>query len=162
MELYAVQNDKGKWLTAKSSWGESWVNDLNDAKVYTKVSTARGQITWYSKRYSTFHTNKPKVVKLIVTDVQEVQLKEIESMGGYWDVCDCLDGKILKNDEILEIELPDGKITKQAIVVKKSDFIWKKEDGQPACTPMKKAFAKVPVRGKMKYVHIKGLKAKRV
>ena len=53
LELYAVINSEGKFFRSKGyrGGGKSWVDKINDAKIYTKKSPALGQITWWSKNY---------------------------------------------------------------------------------------------------------------
>jgi len=67
LEFYVVRNKEGKYLRAKgySGYGDSWVADLNRAKVYTKKGGASGQITWWATHYPDYGI--PDLVPLTAT-----------------------------------------------------------------------------------------------
>lgn len=49
--LYAIRNSKGEFFRAKGRDGygkKSWVPDLIDAKLYSKVSQARARVTYFA------------------------------------------------------------------------------------------------------------------
>ena len=51
MKLYVVQNSSGKFFRARGQhgWKDQWQDKLEDAKFYTKLSTAKTQCTvWYN------------------------------------------------------------------------------------------------------------------
>lgn len=66
--LYVVRNSDGKFFRAKGyrGYGESWVDSVNEAKIYGKIGGARGVITFFSKNYPEFPT--PELIRLTVTD----------------------------------------------------------------------------------------------
>jgi hypothetical protein len=53
LEFYVVRSKDGKYLRAKgfSGSGNSWVEELKRAKVYTKKGTACAQITFWARQY---------------------------------------------------------------------------------------------------------------
>ena len=66
LELYIVQNREGKFFRAKGygGYGDTWVTDINKAKVYTKIGQARSRVTWFNNNYPEFGV--PLLVKLTV------------------------------------------------------------------------------------------------
>lgn len=51
LTLYAVRNREGKWFRSKGygGYGPSWVDDVNKAKLYSKLGQARARVTfWYN------------------------------------------------------------------------------------------------------------------
>lgn len=69
IELYAVRNKEGKYFRAKgiSGYGESWVDDLNKAKIYTKLGQARSRVTYYSNNFPKY--GFPDIIKLVVGEI---------------------------------------------------------------------------------------------
>ena len=70
-ELYALMNSDGQFMRAKgfSGGGNSWVNTLKTARIYTHVQPAKAQITYWKKNYPEYPA--PKLVLL------EATIKEI-------------------------------------------------------------------------------------
>ena len=66
--LYVVRNSEGRFFRSKGYRGyrESWVDSINEAKIYDKTGGARGVITFFSKNYPGFAT--PELIRLTVTD----------------------------------------------------------------------------------------------
>lgn len=50
LKVYAVRNTKGLFFRSKGygGYGENWVKDLKDAKIYLKIGTARRVVTFYN------------------------------------------------------------------------------------------------------------------
>lgn len=73
--LFVVRNAKGQYFRAKgfSGSGESWVNDINKAKIYGKISGARGTVTYFAQdtKYPV-----PEIVKLTVTGMEVIDEKD--------------------------------------------------------------------------------------
>lgn len=67
LEFYVVRNKEGKYLRTKGygGYGDSWVTELNRAKVYTKRGGASGQITWWATHYPDYGI--PDLVPLTAT-----------------------------------------------------------------------------------------------
>jgi hypothetical protein len=67
MELYLVRNKEGKYLRAKgyNGYGDSWVEDINKAKIYPRKGTALSQITWWGRKYPEYGV--PDLIPLICT-----------------------------------------------------------------------------------------------
>jgi len=70
LTLYAVQNEKGQYFRAKGygGTGNTWVDDINKAKIYPKIGGARGTITWFANNYPKYPI--PKLLKLTVSNVE--------------------------------------------------------------------------------------------
>jgi hypothetical protein len=75
LELYVVRNAKGQYFRAKgfSGSGDSWVNDINKAKIYGKIGGARGTVTYFAQdtKYPV-----PEIVKLTVTGMEVIDEKD--------------------------------------------------------------------------------------
>lgn len=73
--LFVVRNAKGQYFRAKgfSGSGESWVNDINKAKIYGKIGGARGTVTYFAQdtKYPV-----PEIVKLTVTGMEVIDEKD--------------------------------------------------------------------------------------
>ena len=69
--LYVVRNAKGQYFRAKgfSGSGNTWVDDINKAKIYGKIGGARGTVTYFAQ-----DTNYPipDIVKLTVTGMEVI------------------------------------------------------------------------------------------
>jgi hypothetical protein len=76
LELYAVKNQSGKYFRAKGyeGSGNSWVNDIDEAKLYTKILSARRQVTFWASKYPQYGIPVIVVLTATVTDI----LKEDE------------------------------------------------------------------------------------
>ena len=53
LEFYVVRSKDGKYLRSKGygGYGQSWVEELKKAKVYTKKGPACAQVTWWYTNY---------------------------------------------------------------------------------------------------------------
>jgi hypothetical protein len=53
LEFYVVRSKDGKYLRSKGygGYGQSWVEELKKAKVYTKKGPACAQVTWWATNY---------------------------------------------------------------------------------------------------------------
>ena len=76
LELYAVRNKKGKWFHAKgySGYGDTWVDDINKAKIYTKIGQARGRVSFFANNYPKYGT--PDLIILKCTQMEVVDETE--------------------------------------------------------------------------------------
>jgi len=66
LELFVVQNQSGQYFRAKGygGYGDTWVSDIKKAKIYTKIGTARGRVSWFANNYPAYGV--PKILKLQV------------------------------------------------------------------------------------------------
>lgn len=66
-KIYAVRNQEGKFFRAKGygGYGETWVDDINKAKTYTKIGQARSRVTWFSNNYPKY--GNPDIIEFSVT-----------------------------------------------------------------------------------------------
>lgn len=53
LKLYVVRNKEGKFFRSKGygGYGKTWVDDIQQAKVYTKIGQARSRVTWFANTY---------------------------------------------------------------------------------------------------------------
>lgn len=74
--LYVVRNSDGQYFRAKGygGYGNTWVSDINKAKIYGKIGGARGTITWFSNSYPEYPV--PQLVKLNVTGMEVIDETE--------------------------------------------------------------------------------------
>jgi hypothetical protein len=60
MKIFIIRNKEGKYLRSKGFDGRSpikptnWVDKIEDAKIYTKIGTAKGRITFFFNNYPKF------------------------------------------------------------------------------------------------------------
>lgn len=75
LELYAVMNSSGQFFRAKGygGYGESWVSDINKAKIYARIGPARSIVTFYAKLDP---TRIPQLIKIISSTVEVVDETE--------------------------------------------------------------------------------------
>lgn len=79
--LYAVQNQEGKWFRAKGyqGGGNTWVDSLETARIWTRIKPARATITYFANTYPSFGI--PKLVKLFVTETEFVtEIERVEKI----------------------------------------------------------------------------------
>jgi hypothetical protein len=69
--LYVVRNAKGQYFRAKgfSRSGNTWVDDINKAKIYGKIGGARGTVTYFAQNPK---FPVPEIVKLTVTGMEVI------------------------------------------------------------------------------------------
>ncbi len=53
LDLYAVRSKDGKWYCSRGygGGGSKWVDDINDAKLYSRIGQAKSQVTYWAKHY---------------------------------------------------------------------------------------------------------------
>lgn len=53
LKLYIVRNSEGKYFRSKGygGYGETWVDDINKAKIYGKIGQARSRVSWFYNNY---------------------------------------------------------------------------------------------------------------
>jgi len=68
LEFFAVRNQEGQWFHRKgySGYGETWVEDVLQARIYNKIGPARAQVTFFAKNYPSFGI--PDIVAFKVTE----------------------------------------------------------------------------------------------
>ena len=71
MELFVIMNSAGQYMRAKgfSGGGQSWVNGIKTARVYTSIGPAKAQVTYWKKHFPEHEC--PKIVVLEAT-IKEV------------------------------------------------------------------------------------------
>jgi len=70
LTFYIVKSKDGKYFRSKgfSGYGESWVTDIQSAKVYQKIGPARTQVTFWASEYPKFGI--PDIIELTVTETK--------------------------------------------------------------------------------------------
>jgi hypothetical protein len=66
IELYIVQNKEGKYFRARGQhgYGETWVEDIQKAKVYGKIGQARSRVSYFYKNWPEY--GMPIILKIDV------------------------------------------------------------------------------------------------
>ena len=66
LEFFAVRNREGQWFHRKgySGQGETWVEEVLQARIYTKIGPARAQVTFFAKNWPSFGVPEIAVFKL--------------------------------------------------------------------------------------------------
>lgn len=80
IDLYAIRNQEGKWFRRKGygGYGETWVDDVKKARVYTRIGPARGVVSFFVNKWPMYGT--PELVKFIVSGVEVIdEVARIES-----------------------------------------------------------------------------------
>lgn len=78
--VYVVRNSKGQYFRAKgiSGYGDSWVDEINRAKIYPKIGGARGTVTYFAQNPN---FPIPEILKLTVTKVEVIdETKRVEKV----------------------------------------------------------------------------------
>jgi hypothetical protein len=70
LTVYAIKNSNGEFFRAKGYGrnGSTWVDNINNAKIYTRIGSARAIVTWFANHYPDFRT--PDLLKLTVNKVE--------------------------------------------------------------------------------------------
>ena len=65
LDLYVVRNREMKWFRAKGrdGYGDTWVDEIAKARIYTKLSQARATVTFFAAKWPQFGV--PQIVHLI-------------------------------------------------------------------------------------------------
>lgn len=74
INFYAVKFRDGKWLRSKgyNGYGESRVDSLDKAKIWTKIGPAKAQITWWAANTEFTKDKAPVLVVLTASITQEI------------------------------------------------------------------------------------------
>jgi len=65
LKFYAVQNSEGKYFRRKGygGYGETWVDEPHQARIYTKIGQARSIVTFFANHYKNYPV--PSLVEII-------------------------------------------------------------------------------------------------
>jgi hypothetical protein len=76
LELYVVRNQDGKFFRAKGyqGSGNTWVDDIKNARLYAKIQPARTAVTFFTKNYPKF--GRPEILKLEVASFSVIDEKD--------------------------------------------------------------------------------------
>ena len=83
LEFYVVRSKDGKYLRSKgyNGYGESWVEELKKAKVYTKRGPAAAQVTWWATNYPDYGV--PYLIPIIGTPGEPIP-QEKRVLNSIW------------------------------------------------------------------------------
>ena len=78
MTIYLVRNQSGQFFRAKGygGSGDSWVDDMKKARLYTKIGPAKSTVTFFSKKYPKFEVPSILVFELDVTQAKVIDMAE--------------------------------------------------------------------------------------
>ncbi len=74
--FYVLQNSEGKFFRRKGygGYGDTWVEGLGTARVWTKIGGARSQVTFFANHYPKYPP--PKIIKLTVAATEVIDETE--------------------------------------------------------------------------------------
>ena len=85
LTLYAIKSKDEKYFRAKGygGYGKSWVDDINKARLYTTISPAKAQVTFWANNYPeygipTIVVIEGKIVSELKQDKRVEKNKETE------------------------------------------------------------------------------------
>lgn len=90
LEFYAVRNREGQWYHRKglSGYGETWREDVQEARIYNKIGHARAQVTYFARKWPSFGVPEIVVFKVggtyVINEEERVkkqQEKEEKKVG---------------------------------------------------------------------------------
>ena len=69
LNFYIIQNKEGKYFRAKGfgGYGNTWVEDVKNARVYQKIGQARSRVSFFANTYPEYGV--PDILELTVTGV---------------------------------------------------------------------------------------------
>lgn len=72
LSIYAVQSKDGKFFRAKgdNGGGNSWVDDIEKAKLYFKVGPAKSIVSWWAKNYPDYGV--PNLIRIIANKYEVI------------------------------------------------------------------------------------------
>lgn len=75
MKLYAIRNKEGKYFRpiGRNGRGQNWQETLEKAKLYSKIGTAKAQISWWYKNYPSYGCPDLIVFELGLGRVEDVK-----------------------------------------------------------------------------------------
>lgn len=78
-KMYVLMNSDGQFFRKKGygGSGQSWVDDILKARLYTNIGGAKNQITWWSKNYPEYGT--PKLVEFTSKVTNVIDMSEMVS-----------------------------------------------------------------------------------
>jgi hypothetical protein len=74
--FYGIRNKEGKWYRSKGygGYGDTWVDDIKKAKVWSKISPARAQITFFANKWPEYGI--PDLIQLNVNNISVIDEKD--------------------------------------------------------------------------------------
>jgi hypothetical protein len=71
-QLYGVKNQDGQYFRAKGygGYGKSWVENAENAKLYSKIGQAKARVTFWTQNYPEYGV--PSIVVFEVDELKEI------------------------------------------------------------------------------------------
>ena len=81
MNVYIVRNQSGQFFRAKgqSGHGQSWVDDIDKARLYTKIGPAKATVTFFTKEWPQYGTPSILAFELDVSKATVMDMEESTS-----------------------------------------------------------------------------------
>lgn len=75
MKVYIVKNQSNQYFRAKGrdGYGETWVSELENAKIYTKIGQAKSRVTYFYKSYPQYGC--PVILEFELANPNEIDMK---------------------------------------------------------------------------------------
>jgi hypothetical protein len=72
LTFFVVMNSEGKYFRRKGhgGYGDTWVEDIQRARVYAKIGGARGTVTFFANEYPQYPP--PSIIKMTVTATEVI------------------------------------------------------------------------------------------
>jgi len=76
LEFFAVRNREGQWFHRSGYGGssETWREDVQEARIYNKIGSARTQVTFFATNYPSYSV--PEIVCFKVGEVTVINEEE--------------------------------------------------------------------------------------
>ncbi len=75
-EFFAVRNREGQWYHRKGlgGYGETWREDVEEARIYNKIGPARAQVTFFATNWPSFGV--PEIVVFKIGEISVINEEE--------------------------------------------------------------------------------------
>ncbi len=115
--LFVVVNQEGKFFRAKgyNGYGETWVDDINKARLYAKLGPARSAVTYFANSYPKYGI--PDIYRIHVGTCEVMQEEKERAMKAV--------AKIKKKKEERELDAAKRRLVQaeEAVEIAKQRLI---------------------------------------
>lgn len=76
IDIFVVRNKEGKYFRAKGygGYGQTWVDNIKSARLYSKIGAARAIVTFFASKYPSYGV--PEILRLTVSGMTVVDDKD--------------------------------------------------------------------------------------
>lgn len=76
IDIFVVRNKEGKYFRAKGygGYGQTWVDNIKSARLYSKIGAARAIVTFFASKYPSYGV--PEILRLTVSGMAVVDDKD--------------------------------------------------------------------------------------